>query len=58
MRFFNLSHMEAAKCQRDDLNTINHLNLKLLIFVGTLQVLNFEFLKFRILKILNFQPCV
>ena len=42
----------------DCLNTINHLNLKLFIFVGILQVLKFEFLfKFRILKILNFHPC-
>ena len=27
-----------------DLNTINHLNLKIFIFVGSLQVLKFEFL--------------
>ena len=31
------------------IKTIDHLNLKLLVFVGTLQVLRFEFLKFRIL---------
>ena len=37
-----------------DLNTINHLNLKLFIFVGILQVLKFDFLKFRILETLNF----
>ena len=28
----------------DDLNTINHFNLKFFIFVGILQVLKFEFL--------------
>ena len=31
--------------------------MKLSIFVGILQVLNFEFLKFRILEIMNFHPC-
>ena len=31
--------------------------MKLLIFVGILQVQKFEFLKFRILEILNFHPC-
>ena len=41
----------------DDLNTINHLNMKLFIFVGILQILKFEFLKFRILEFLNFHPC-
>ena len=30
---------------------------QLIIFVGILQVLKFEFLKFRILEILNFHPC-
>ena len=38
------------------LKTIDLLNLKLLIFVGTLQVLRFDFKKFRILEILNFHP--
>ena len=38
-------------------NTFNHLNLKLLSFVSIRQVLNFEFLKFRFLEILNFHPC-
>ena len=38
------------------LKTIDSLNLKLLIFVGILQVLRFDFQKFRILKILNFHP--
>ena len=38
------------------LPTINHLNLKLLIYVSMLQVLKFEFLKFRIFDILNFHP--
>ena len=32
-------------------------NFKLSIFVGILQVLKFEFLKFRILEILNFHSC-
>ena len=40
------------------LNTINHLNSKLFFFVGILQVLKFEFLKFRTLEILKFHPCV
>ena len=39
------------------LNTINHLNMKLFIFIGILQVIKFEFLKFRISEILNFHPC-
>ena len=38
----------------DDLNTINHLYLKLFIFVDILLVLKFEFLKFRIFEIFNF----
>ena len=37
--------------------TIAHLNMKLLIFIGILQVLRFDFQKFRILEILNFHPC-
>ena len=40
------------------LKTIAHLNLKLLIFIGILQVLRFNFQKFRILEILNFHPCI
>ena len=39
------------------IKTIDHLNLKLLIFVGILQVLRFDFKKIRILEILNFHPC-
>ena len=35
----------------DYLNAINHLNLKLFIFVGTLQVLKFKIQKFIILVI-------
>ena len=35
-----------------DLNTINNLNLNLLIFVGILKAFSFEFLKFRFLQIL------
>ena len=31
-----------------DINAIDHLNLKLFIFVGILPVLKFEFLKYRI----------
>ena len=31
--------------------------MKLLIFVGILQVLRFDFKKFRILEMLNFHPC-
>ena len=31
--------------------------MKLFIFVGILQVLKFEFLKFRILEILDFYQC-
>ena len=42
----------------DYLNTFNHLNMKLFVFIGSLQVLKFEFLKFRILEILNFHPCM
>ena len=38
-------------------NTINHLNWKIFIIVGILQVLKIEFLKLRILEILNFHPC-
>ena len=40
------------------LKTINHLNLKYDYLEGILQVLKFEFLKFRILEILNFHPCI
>ena len=36
---------------------IDHLNLKLLIFVGKLQVLRFDLKKFRIFEIMNFHPC-
>ena len=39
------------------LQTIDHLNLKLLIFVGILHVFRFDFKKLRILEILNFHPC-
>ena len=39
------------------LKTIDHLNLKLLIFIGILHVLRSEFQKFRIMEILNFHPC-
>ena len=38
-------------------NTIKYLNLKLFIFVVVLQVLKLEFLKVRILEILNFHLC-
>ena len=38
------------------LKTIDCLNLKLLIFTGILQVLRYDFQKFRILEILNFHP--
>ena len=34
--------------------TIDHLNLILFIFIGILQVLRFDFQKFRIFEILNF----
>ena len=37
------------------LKTFDHLNLKLLIFVGILHVLRFDFRKFRIL---NFNLCL
>ena len=44
------------------IQTIDHLNLKLLmflsLFIGIEQVLRFDFQKFRILEILNFYPCV
>ena len=40
------------------LKTIDHLNLKLLIFIGIGQVLRFDFQKFRILEISNFHACV
>ena len=36
--------------------TIDHFNLKLLIFIGIVQVLRFDFQKFRSLEILNFHP--
>ena len=36
------------------LKTIDHVSLKLLIFIGILQDLSFDFQKFRILEILNF----
>ena len=41
------------------LKTIDCVNLKLLIqvFIGILQVLRYDFQKFRILEILNFHPC-
>ena len=39
------------------LKTIDRLNLKLLIFIGILQVLRFDFQKIRILEILNLHPC-
>ena len=42
----------------DDLNIINLLNMKLLIFVDILQVLKYEFLKFRILEIFNFHSWI
>ena len=35
---------------------IDHLNLKFLIFIGILQVLRFDFQKFRFWEILNFPP--
>ena len=38
------------------LNTIDHSNLKMWIFMGILQVLRYDFQKFRILEILNFHP--
>ena len=38
------------------LKTIDHLYCQLLIFVGMIQVLRIEFLKFRIFEILNFHP--
>ena len=41
----------------DYLNTINLLNFKLFVFVGILQVFKFDFLKFRILEILNLHQC-
>ena len=41
-----------------DLKTIDHLNLKWFIFFGKLQVLRFDFQKFRILEMLNFDPCI
>ena len=38
------------------LKKIDHLNLKLLIFIGIVQVQRFDFQKFTILEILNFHP--
>ena len=38
------------------LNNIDHLNLKILILIGILQVLRYDFQAFRILIILNFHP--
>ena len=40
-----------------EVKIFDHLNLIFYCFVGILQVLSFEFLKFRILEILNFHPC-
>ena len=42
----------------DYLNTINHFNFKLSIFVAILQVLELKFQKFRIWEILNLHPWV
>ena len=38
------------------LQTIERLNLKLFIFIGMLQVLRYDFQKFRILEMLKFHP--
>ena len=38
--------------------TIDHLNLKLMIFVGVLHGLRFDLKKFRFLEIVNFHPCI
>ena len=38
------------------LKSIDHASLKLFIFLGILQIKRFEFPKFRILEILNFDP--
>ena len=38
-------------------DTISHLNLKYYYIEGILQDLKFEFLKFRVLAILNFYLC-
>ena len=40
------------------LKTIDHINLKLLIFAGILQGFRFDLKKFRILEILKFHPCI
>ena len=39
------------------LKVLNHLNWKFYYFGGIHKVLNSDFLKFRILEILNFHPC-
>ena len=39
------------------LRTFDHLNLNCEYLLGILQILRFEFWKFRILEILNFHPC-
>ena len=39
------------------LKVFDHLALNLLYFGGIQQVLNSDFLKFKILEILNFHPC-
>ena len=39
------------------LHIINHLNANYSYSVDLLQILRFEFLKFRILEFINFHPC-
>ena len=39
------------------LKMIDCLNLKMLIFIGILYVLRYDFQNFRILEIFNFHPC-
>ena len=56
-RIFRLTFHSFIDIFTVDLKTIKHVNLKYYYFEGILQVLKFEFQKFRILEILNFHPC-
>ena len=39
------------------LKTLDHLKFEIVDIFGIVQVLRFDFQKFRILEILNFHPC-
>ena len=41
-----------------NLKTIDHINIKIIVFVGQILVLRFKFPKFRTLESLIFHPCI